>query len=147
MRLIVISLLFAAASSVGAQSLCPPQKSVASEAPELQMTERTFTEKAALDSLLWLENDLVPLIKRHKTTDELLNYTEGFGIPYPNSVAIIKGTVLRQRALLAQARLESANLKLKSGVGSAKDVELSRWQFAVARKEFCEFLRHAIYVD
>jgi hypothetical protein len=111
------------------------------------MTERNFTEKAALDSLRWLEKDLVPLIKRHKSTDDLLNNTEGFGISYPNSIAITKGTVLRQRALLAQARLENANLKLKAGIGNVKQVELSKQQFAVARKEFCEFVRHAEYVD
>jgi hypothetical protein len=120
---------------------------MAGEAPELKMTERDFTEKAALDSLRWLEKDLVPLIERHKSTNDLLNNTEGFGIPYPNSIAITKGTVLRQRALLARARLENAILKLKAGVGSAQDVELSKQQFAAARKDFCEFLRHAEYVD
>ncbi len=146
-RVIFIAVLLVAASTVEAQSLCPPEKFSTEGAPELQMTERSFTERAALDSLSWLEKDFMAVLKRHKTTNDLLNNTEGFGIPYPNAVAIAKGTVLRLRALLTQTRLENEYLKLKAGTKDAKEVQVTQAQFTAARKEFCEFLHNAQFVD
>lgn len=146
-REIIVALLLVVASSGYAQSLCAAGSINANEESELQMTEDTFTKKAALDSIRWLENDFWVALKRHKTTDALSMDTEGFGIPYPNSVTISKGTVLRQHALLMQARLDNERLKIKSGTGSAKEVRTAQAQFTAARNEFCGFIRHAQYVD
>ena len=147
MRKIIIAVLFVLAFPANAQSLCATGSPSASEAPELQMTEATFTEKAALESLNWLENDFWVVLKRHKTTNELLMNTEGFGIPYPNSVKIAKGTLLRLRALLMQSRLDNERLKLTARLGSAKEVRAAQAQFTAARREFCGFMRNAKYVD
>ena len=143
----VFALMFSAFSTAQAQSLCPVTPPLVPEAPEFQITEGDFTENRALSSLNWLENDVWALLKEHKTTNELRMNTEGFGIPYPNSLKIVRGTFLRQRALLMQALLEIERYKHKAGTTTKKMVEDAERQFVTAREEFCVFLRSAEYVD
>jgi hypothetical protein len=130
------------------QELCPPPKAVSPEqAPELMMNDSDFTVPEAMNSLDWLENKSWDVIKRFKTTNELLNCTECFGIPFPNSVTKVKGTLLKQTALLERERLEVAKLKLKAGSGNKSDVAAAQERFDRARKDYCAFMEKAEYVD
>jgi hypothetical protein len=131
-----------------AQSLCPtPKPSTADEAPELRLSEKDLTLKKALEATNWLEKDVWEVFNRYQTTEELVGDTEGFGIPFPNSVMIAKAFLLRQQALLERERLEIAALKLKMGQTTEIEVQKLRSRFAAARRSFCSFLRDSEYVD
>ena len=135
-------------SSATAQSLCPKPKPLsADEAPELKLSERDLTAQKALESAAWLETGVWEVIRRHETTEDLMGDTEGFGIPFPNTVMITKGVVLRQQALLERERLETASLKLKAGQTTEAEVSKQRARYVAARRKFCSFLREAEYVD
>jgi hypothetical protein len=130
------------------QDLCPPRKALSpDQAPELLMNDGDFTMPKAMNSLDWLENESWNVIKRLKTTNELLDCTECFGIPFPNSVTRVRGTLLRQTALLERERLEVAKLKLKFGSGSKSDVASAQERFVKARRDYCTFMEKAEYVD
>lgn len=130
-----------------AQTLCPRPKPLPKGVDDLRMVEGDFTFSKAIGSLRWLEKDVWDVIREHKTTQELMMSTESFGIPFPNSVSIIKGALLRQQALLERERLEIARLRLKKGSGRKGDVETAQKRFEDARKEFCKFLEEAKWVD
>lgn len=142
------TILAAVASAATAQSLCPkPKPSSADEAPELKLSERELTAQKGLEAAAWLETDVWEVIRRHQTTEDLIGDTEGFGIPFPNTVMITKGVVLRQQALLERERLETASLKLKGGQTTEAEVNKQRARYISARRKFCSFLRQAEYVD
>ncbi len=113
------------------------------QAPELRMTEADFTAAKGLDAVEWLEKDVWEVIKQSKTTEELVGNTERFGIPFPNSVTIAKGTILRQRALIERELLVIAKSKLKAGTGTEAAVAAAERRYAAARKAFCTFLAKA----
>ena len=144
---IIIAFLFVLAFPALAQSLCADRTHSASEASDLQIPETALTEKSAMKSLNWLENNFWIVLKQHKTINDLLANTEGFGIPYPNSVKITKGTLLRLRALLMHARVDNEQLKLKAGTGNAKAVASAQAQFTTARNEYCLFILNSQFVD
>jgi len=130
------------------QVLCPQSKATTpDDDPALSLDEKILTFQKGMDSLAWLEKDVWDIMRRNTTTQGLFADTEGFGIPFPNTVMIIKGVLLKQYALLEQQRLETAVLKLKAGQAASSDVEKQKRQFAVARRQFCEFLQNAQYVD
>lgn len=148
LRAYLIFLLFLVPSLAWSQELCPSTKSLTpDQAPELKMSDKDFTMPEAMRSLDWLENKSWDVIKRFKTTRELLDCTECFGIPFPNSVAKVKGTLLRQTALLERERLEVAKLKLKNGSGNNDDVAAAQKRFEKTRKDYCTFTEKAEYVD
>ena len=135
-------------SITSSQDLCPPPKAVSpDQAPELMMKDSDFTVPKAMKSLDWLENESWNVIKSFKTTNELLSCTECFGIPFPNSITRVKGTLLKQTALLERERLEVAKLKLKVGSGNQSDVASAQERFDRARKDYCTFMKKAEYVD
>lgn len=141
-------LLFLGSSVAVAQSLCPARKTAGEgEAPELQMVEADFTTEKAVAAVGWLEKDVWTVIKESKTTEDLMSNTEGFGIPFPNTVAIAKGALLRQRALFERERLEVARLKRKSGSATEAQLSTAERRFVVARRAFCTFLEKADWVD
>jgi len=146
--LILSTLLVLGGTPVSSEPLCPVPGTVnPEEAPELKLEEQELTIQKGLESIAWLEKDARNVIRRHKSTEDLLGNTEGFGIPFPNTVMIAKGVLLRQHALLEQERLEIVVLKRKAGKGAAEDIERQKRQFTMAQKEFCKFLRAAEYVD
>jgi len=130
------------------QVLCPQSKATTpDDDPALSLDEKTLTFQKGMDSVAWLEKDVWAIMRRNTTTQGLLEDTEGFGIPFPNTVMMTKGVLLKQHALLEQQRLEVAVLKLKAGQAASSDVEKQKRQFAVARRQFCEFLQKTQYVD
>ncbi len=148
MRAYLIFIVLLVPSLTWSQELCPPPKSASpDQAPELKMNDSDFSVPEAMSSLDWLENESWNVIKRFKTTRELLNCTECFGIPFPNSVSKVKGTLLKQTALLERERLVVSKFKLKDGSGKKNDVDAAQKRFDKARKEYCMFLEKAEYVD
>ncbi len=67
---------------------------------------------------------------------------ESFWIHYSNSLMDIRGTILRQRALLTRSELVLAKLQR-----NRRATELARVAFDVARREFCQYLSQAYYND
>ena len=154
MRTIAVRVLLSALLTLGssvavAQTLCPVAHKPAAEeeADQLNMQEAEFHSDKALEAVEWLEKDVWDVIRRSKTTEELMSDTEGFGIPFPNSVAIAKGAILREQALVEQGRLELVKLKRKDGTATDAQVSAADRRFKEARRAFCRFLKQAQYVD
>ena len=143
---LVVLILLASTLAFG-QDLCPSRKPLPEGVDDLRMVDGDFTFSKAGESICWLEDDVWNVFRDHKTTEELLRSTERFGIPFPNSVCTVKGTILRQQALLERERLEVAKLKLKTGSGSKANVAAAERRFEIARREFCRFLEKAKWVD
>lgn len=80
-------------SSTNATDLCAEQSPLPEEVEYLRMHKSDFTFERAKRSVRWLEEDIWKVIRSNKTTQELLMSTEQFGIPLPNSVRIVKGTL------------------------------------------------------
>ena len=142
-NLCLIVLLIASPYLTAAESLCPPPSSLPEGADDLRMNENDFSFERAKNSVKWLEKDIWKIIRSKKTTSELLMYTEQFGIPLPNSVSRVKGTLYKQRALLEQKNLEI--LKLKKA--TPKEINETQKRFNIAKQEFCKLLEKAEYVD
>ena len=130
-----------------AQQLCFTPKHLTPGQDDLRMREEDFSISKANESVHWLEKDSWVVIRKHKTTEELLGDTEQFGIPFPDSVSTVKGALLRQQALIEKQQLEIEELKLKGGSGSKVNVSEAQKRFDKARKEFCNFLEKAKFVD
>jgi hypothetical protein len=148
LNLATAAMMFLGSSIAAAQSMCSARKAAGEgEAPELQMAEADFNTEKAIAAIAWLEKDVWTVIKESKTTEDLLSNTEGFGIPFPNTVTIAKGALLRQRALLERERLEVARLKRKAGSGTDAHVSTAERRSEAARRAFCAFLEKADWVD
>lgn len=130
-----------------AQQLCPAPNPLPPGQDDLRMREEDFTISKANESILWLEKTSWDTIRKHKTTEELLHDTEQFEIPFSNFVATVKGTLLRQQALIERQRLEIEKMKLKGGTGTKASVSEAGKRFDKARNEFCNFLKKAEFVD
>ena len=61
---------------------------------------------------------------------------------YPNALNQIHGTLLKQRALVAEQELEIAKLHRRS-----REVRAAQANFANAQREFCQFLEVATFID
>jgi hypothetical protein len=149
---IVISaflILFFAFSAL-AEEICPGSDKwpVASGVEELKMYEKDFTIDKAMKSVSFLEKDVIKIIKEHehKKSYSILDY-EGFYIGYPNSLAFVKGTLLKQEARNAKNKLEIEKLKLNNNKNIKEDVSKAEKAYLAAKKKFCDFLKEAEYVD
>ena len=131
-----------------AEEICPGSDKLPapSGADELKMIENEFSFSHAMKSSQFLEEDVIEILKNHTGVHSVLSY-EGFYIGYPNSVTFVKGTLMRQEALIAKGRLEVAKLKLKNGKATKSDVERAEKVFFEAKDMFCKFLESAEYVD
>jgi hypothetical protein len=114
-----------------------------SGAEELKIFESEFTIHRALNSVNFLENDVIEIIKKHEHKNYSILDFEGFYLGYPNHLMSVKGTLLKQNAFIAKQELEI--LKLKKGKNSeiAKAIE----KFEDARKKLCGFLINNEYTD
>lgn len=82
----------------------------------------------------------------HKGSYSILDY-EGFYIAYPNSLTFVKGTLLKQEALIAKNKFELEKLKFERGDNDQKDLSKAEKAYIAARNKFCNFLKEAEYVD
>lgn len=143
-----LSLLLALANISFAEDICPDSDKTPppSGAEELKMYEKEFIFQHAMQSLEFLEKDVINIIKNHKGPHSVLE-NESFYISYPNSITFVKGTLLKQEVLIARNKLEVEKLKLKNKTGSIKEVSVAENIYLNAKNKFCEFLKHAEYVD
>jgi len=130
-----------------ADEICPNIKKLPapSGAEELKMDEREFNFEHAISSIAYLEKDVYDILKTHGATSVL--DAENFYISYPNSIKFVKGTLLRQEALLAKEKLEVAKLKASTSKGSNESVIIAEKAYHEAKEKFCMFLKSAEYVD
>jgi len=128
---------------MAAEKLCPPPSSLPEGADDLRMNENDFLFSKAKNSIMWLEVDIWEVIRSKKTTDQLLDSTEQFGIPLPNSVSRVKGVLYKQKALIEQKNLEILQLKK----ATPKEIKKAKERFDIAKQEFCSILEKAEYVD
>jgi hypothetical protein len=144
---LVLLFLFISTPAIS-QDLCAKAKDAAvNEAPELKFDEKDLNISEAMQSIKWLESDIWKVIKKYKTTKELVNCQECFDMPLLNHVLRVKGALLRQQALLEKERLETAKLKTKTGSGNKEDLKQAQIRFDVARKNFCKFIKDAELAD
>ena len=131
-----------------ADEICPSSSKTPppSGAEELKMFENQFNFQHAMNSVQFLEKDVIEILKNHKGPHSVLDY-EGFYIGYPNSITFVKGTLLREEALIAKSKLEVAKLKLMNGTGSKSEVKKAEKVYFESRDAFCTFLKSVEYVD
>ena len=150
---VLVAILLAPSVSFSDEMVCPPTTSV-SGAPELQMKESEFNFQEALKSLNYLQSDVPRIISNNEeelfqliregkapkdTPIELMsvNFSEHFYISYPNSLSILKGTLLKYRYLYLREKL--ANMSVPKLV--------VRKEAEKAKEELCNFIAKAEYVD
>ncbi len=146
--LISVFFFLALVTVSSAEEICPGSDKwpAASGAHELKMYENHFNLDKAMKSVSFLEKDVIKMMEEHKGTHSILEY-EGFYIGYPNDIAVVKGTLLKQDVLIAKNRAEIERLKLKNGTGTKKEVSTAEQAYLKAQKRFCDFLKQAERVD
>lgn len=142
--LIACIILFSYSYSFGDQ-LCPESKDTLppSGAEELKIFESKFTINRALNSVNFLEKDVIEIIKKHEHKEYSILDFEGFYLGYPNHLMSVKGTLLKQNAIIAKQELEI--LKLKKGKKSELAEAIKNYEDT--RKKLCDFLINNEYVD
>lgn len=100
---------------------------------ELKIQENAFEFAAGKKALAKINTLVWRKLRQYKKTQEVINDTEGFGIPFPNYMRIGRGALLKERAL---------HLKYK---WLAKKAKKSEWE--AARDEFCIFKNSSQYID
>jgi hypothetical protein len=120
--------------------LCPRQPALPKEQDDLRMHEHEFTLKHAMESLQFLQNDFSARVFGPGPREDLRDDSSHY-ISYANSLRFIEGALLKQEALVEQARRD-ASPRASRGSQSAAGV-----RFEAAKRRFCEFLRSAEYVD
>lgn len=137
----VLSVVFLSGAS--GEDLCTEQrKPLPQGVDELKMEEGLFTIEEALGSLPYLESKVIRMMQEHEATRDVL-WSEHFYITYPNSLNILKGTILRQNAYICRQKLEIAKLQ-QADPGALGNAQRD---FEKAKKAFCDFLKEAEYVD
>lgn len=81
------------------------------------------------------------LLKKKKNSEEILSLPE-FYMLFPNSISIVKGTLLKQNLLLAIKDHEIAILSKNKA-----DILTTTSSLKKSRSEYCSFVKKAIYVD
>jgi hypothetical protein len=136
----VVTLILMLANSVLAADLCP---NVKVDAPDdFIMHEREFTDDAAINSVSIVPSRIYELLKKEENTKNILDSPE-FYITFPNSLRKIEGTLLKQKAVIAQKEYKL----LKATKSDDAKLREAKSNFEKAKKEFCTFLKSAIYVD
>jgi hypothetical protein len=105
------------------------------------MRERDFHDEAALKAVADVRKSMDTLLTESKTAKEARD-SPLYYISFPNGLKIIEGTLLKQRALIAQKEYELA----KAGGDAAKQQE-AKLKYENAKKAFCKFLENAFYLD
>jgi len=145
---VCLILLFAKVSF--AEEICPGSDKwpASSGAEELKMNEKDFNLAAAMKSVSYLEKDVPTIIKKHehKNSYSILDQ-EDFYIGYPNHLTFVKGTLLKQEAIIAKKKLDIEQLKLKNGTTTKEEVSKAEKTYVTSQKKFCNFLKKAEYVD
>jgi hypothetical protein len=135
-----VTLILMLANSVLAADLCP---NVKVDAPDdFIMHEREFTDDAAINSVSIVPSRIYELLKKEENTKNILDSPE-FYITFPNSLRKIEGTLLKQKAVIAQKEYKL----LKATKSDDAKLREAKSNFEKAKKEFCTFLKSAIYVD
>jgi hypothetical protein len=131
-----------------AEELCPglDKLPAVSGADELKMYEKDFNIDRAMKSVKYLEEDVITIIQEHKGPHSVLQ-NERFYISYPNSLTFVKGTLLKQEALIAKNVLELEKLKFKNGANNKEDFYKAAKAYNAKKKKFCDFLKTAEYDD
>ena len=130
------------ASPPSSNILCPRQPALPTEQDDLRMHEHEFTLKHAMESLQFLQNDFSARVFGPGPREDLRDNSSHY-ISYANSLRFIEGALLKQEALVEQARRDTLSVKSASrGSQSAAVV-----RFEAAKRRFREFLRSAEYVD
>lgn len=146
---ILICIFLALAKLAAAKDICPGSDKLPapSGAQELKMYEKDFSVDRAMESVNFLEKDVIKIISEneHKSYS-ILDY-EGFYIGYPNNITFVKGALLKQVALLANEKFEIEQLKLKNGTTTKEEVKKTEKAYREAQRKFCDFLKQAEYVD
>jgi len=148
--LISLCLLLTLNKFSSGEEICPGSDKwpTDSGAVELKMYEKDFTIDKAMKSVNFLEKDVIRIIKEHgqKKSYSILLY-DRFYIGYPNSLTFLKGTLLKQEAIIAKKNLVIEQLKLKNGTTIKEEVSKKEKAYFAAQKKFCDFLKKAEYVD
>jgi hypothetical protein len=136
----VVILILVLANSVLAADFCP---NVKVDAPDdFIMHEPEFTDDAAINSVAIVRSRIYELLEKEKSTKDILDSPQ-FYITFPNSLKKIEGTLLKQKALIAQKEYELQKAR-KSDDAKLREAKSN---FEKAKREFCTFLKSAIYVD
>lgn len=149
-NIILIAFILALVQLSSAEEICPGSDKLpaASGAEELKMYEKDFTIDKAMKSVSFLEKDVIKIIREHehKKFYSILDY-EGFYIGYPNNLTFVKGTLLKQEAIIAKNIFEIEQLKLKNDTTTKEKLSKAEKAYITAKKKFCDFLKQAEYVD
>lgn len=142
MRMIasVVTLILMLANSGLAADLCPNLKVDAPD--DFIMHEREFTDDAAINSVSIIRSRIYELLEKEKSTKDILDSPQ-FYITFPNSLKKIEGTLLKQKAVIAQKEYDL----LKTRKSDDAKLREAKSNFEKAKREFCTFLESAIYVD
>ncbi len=145
---LAVSLFVLFSAAVNAEVLCKAEE----KSHDLVIGEAEYNLEEASDSLEFLQSKIPEIIKiEHQDfIEKILNgeplseleklYSpvltqEAFYIGYPNSLAIVHGTLLKQNVLILKYKYALSN--------KAPDKQA----FESALKEFCEFESSVSYVD
>jgi len=136
--LAVVALLLVVATGARAAPLCTDSRA----ADSLPMRESDFelyrSERNIdlLDSLVDPFSQAIAKANDHQAVDPAsLPSSATFSSSYPNALHQILGTLLKQRAELAEQQLMIARLHRRS-----KEVRAAQADFDAARHEFCQYL-------
>jgi len=134
--------------ALAADMICPGDPGTAGGAvpEELRIREDQLDFATAMDSVTYLEKQVPSLLDKHTQTKKVIQ-DESYYIGYPNSLRIIRGSLLRQRALIARERMELTALKSQSGKAGAKEREAAEREYRKAAKDLCSFLKGSGYAD
>jgi hypothetical protein len=129
-------------SNASAETICGPE-AVPDAPEEYRMEESLFTLQEALDTFPYLETRIYEFLEQEEKARDVLTTPE-FYIRYPNSLRVLKGTLLKQAVVIAQQRLELAEMRKPLDEAAVKKAGRD---YKEAKREFCEFMKTAVYVD
>lgn len=136
--LAVVALLQIVATGAMAAPLCTDARA-ADTLPMRESDFELYRSERNIDLLASLVDPFsqaIALVNDHKAVDPVsLPSSATFSSSYPNALHQILGTLLKQRAELAEQQLMVAKLHRRS-----KEVRAAQADFDAARHEFCQYL-------